>query len=309
MRRDTARKPNPIRRPPIRRIRPDSTKRITTVIDTLRRDTLRKDSVVAQIPVNPDSLLLPLPPVVQMRFDTVVYTNPHFFSFTNPIRLREAVHVEQSKDSLFYCSMGILFLFGLLRTSFSRYFQDLFKLFFRTSLKQRQAKELLLQSPFPSLMLNVLFFLSSGLFLTLLFEQFNMGERFSFLILYGLCALGLTAVYFLKFVGLKICGWLFRVVDATDGYIFIIFTANKVLGIMLLPFVVLLAFAVGAFAQVAFTFSLIFIGGVFLYRYYLAFTTVRRQVHMHVFHFFLYFLAFEVVPLLLVNKLIFRLMG
>ena len=53
------------------------------------------------------------------------------------------------KEYLFYYLVFLLILFGLLRRVFAKYFYDLFRVFFRTTLKQRQTQEQLLQSPLP----------------------------------------------------------------------------------------------------------------------------------------------------------------
>ncbi|RYY82063.1 MAG: DUF4271 domain-containing protein, partial [Chitinophagaceae bacterium] len=104
-------------------------------------------------------------------------------------------------------------------------------------------------------------------------------------------------------------GWILRVPGPAEAYVFIVFTANKILAMLLLPFVVLLAFTEGALNQVALTLALTLAGGVFAYRYFLSYTTVQRQVRLPFFHFVLYLVAFELVPLLLINKLLFRVLG
>jgi hypothetical protein len=47
----------------------------------------------------------------------------------------------------------------------------------------------------------------------------------------------------------------------------------------------------------------------FLYRFYLSFATIERQLKISFFHFLLYLIGFEIVPLLLINKLLFRFLG
>jgi hypothetical protein len=60
----------------------------------------------------------------------------------------------QHKEWLFYYLLGIAFLFGLLRISYLRYFNDLFRVFFRTSLRVNQIREQLVQSGLQSLLFN-----------------------------------------------------------------------------------------------------------------------------------------------------------
>ncbi|GAB4094081.1 DUF4271 domain-containing protein [Flaviaesturariibacter terrae] len=265
---------------------------------TLRADSLRRDT-----------FQLPALVVVPMRFDSITWTSHPFINFQNPVRLRESIHVAHGKESLFYCVMGLMLLLAIARSGFPRYLADLFRLFFRTNLRQRHAKEQLQQSPVPSVYMNILFFGAGALFLYLVFQRFGLGEQFGFWPLFGYLAAGLAALYIGKFVVLRVLGWVFRIPASTEAYVFIVFTANKILGILLMPFVLLLAFTEGALNQVALTLALTLAGAVFAYRYFLSYTTVQRQVRLPFFHFLLYLLAFELIPLLLINKLLFRLLG
>lgn len=251
------------------------------------------------------------PPVmVAMNFDSLIFESHPFYRFTHPVRLKDSLHVRtEGKEELFYCITGLLLFFAFIRNAFSRYLQDLFRLFFRSTLKQRQAKEQLMEAHLPSLLLNLLFILSTALFLNLILKQFHLGRQYSFWRLFLYCGAGLAAIYLVKLISLKICGWIFRVTEATDTYTFIVFTTNKLIGIVLLPFIILLAFTSGTVTQVIFDLSLLFLGGLLLYRYYLSYTAVQRQVRLNLFHFVLYLFAFEMAPLLLINKLLLQFLG
>ncbi|HEY0752145.1 MAG TPA: hypothetical protein VGD26_13385, partial [Chitinophagaceae bacterium] len=60
----------------------------------------------------------------------------------------------------------------------------------------------------------------------------------------------------------------------------------------------------GFVKSAALNLSFIVIVAFFLYRFILAFMAVHRELKMEFIHFVLYLLAFEVVPLLLINKLL-----
>jgi hypothetical protein len=123
-----------------------------------------------------------------------------------------------------------------------------------------------------------------------------------FWIVFLYCAIGLTAIYFIKFIGLKIFGWVFNMQEAAESYIFIVFIVNKMIGILLLPFLILLAFSPGAVYSVSFTLSLVLIGGLLAYRFILTYAAIRNEVRVNPFHFFLYLCAFEIAPLLLIYR-------
>ena len=210
--------------------------------------------------------------------------------------------VVEGKELLFYLLVFLLIVFAILRQLFPKYFSDLFRLFFRTTLKQRQIREQLMQTPLPSLMLNGFFVISAGLYISFLLQHFAVSPVEDFWLIFFYASIGLSVAYFVKFIGLKVSGWLFNRSEAADSYIFIVFIINKMIGILLLPFLVILAFAVGNVYTVGLTLSWCLLGGLLVYRLLLSFGAVRNQVRVNLFHFFLYLCAFEIAPLLLVYK-------
>ncbi len=64
-----------------------------------------------------------------------------------------------SQDWLVYLVAGVILLLGIIRSSYLKYFNDMFRAFFNPTLSQRQLKDQLSQSPFPNFLLN-LFLLS-----------------------------------------------------------------------------------------------------------------------------------------------------
>ncbi len=210
--------------------------------------------------------------------------------------------VATDKDLLFYSLVLLLILFALLRRGFPKYFNDLFRLFFRTTLKERQISEQLMQTPVPSILLNGFFAVSTGFYCTFLLVHFKLNPTGEFWTLFLYCTGGLAAAYFVKFIGLKISGWIFSLKAAANAYIFIVFIINKMIGILLLPFLFILAFSTAGVYTAGLTLSWCLIGGLIIYRLFLTYMVVRNQVKVSPFHFFLYFLAFEIAPLLLVYK-------
>lgn len=267
------------------------------------KDSISRDSVVR------DSLRQVAYVFLAKKLDTAVYSQHPFYKFSNPTRLIASKRVWNGKEGVFYAIIALLLFFALAKNAFSRYINDLFRVFFRTTFKQRQTREQLLNAPLPSLLFNILYVLSAGLFITLLFQRFNLGSEYGFWMLFAYCVLGLLVVYAVKFVALKVFGWLLKVGEATDTYIFIVFTTNKVIGISLLPFIIGLAFMDQAFYEAAFILSLFLVAALFVYRFYLSYVSVQKSVKINFFHFVLYLAAFEIAPLLLINKLLLRFLG
>ena len=229
--------------------------------------------------------------------------HPWFGFHTRPTNTaRQEFRQSAGKELLFYLLVFLLIIFGFLRNAFPKYFSDLFQLFFRTTLKQRQIREQLMQTLLPSLLMNGFFVISAGLYITFLLRYFNLNPVDNFWLLFLYCCVGLSVAYLVKFLGLKISGWVFNMAEVANSYIFIVFIVNKMIGILLLPFLVLLAFTTGNIYAVSITLSWCLVAGLLVYRFILVFAAIRNQVKVNPFHFFLYLCAFEIAPLLLVYK-------
>lgn len=305
----------------------------TSVDTTIKTSVIKKprtqkpkinnsDSAILNgLPNNADSLIFqdsvlalvkdyrPVISFFKPQSDTSFLVLHPFFRFTNPMRYSITIKKWQGKEAIFYSMIALLIFFALIKNGFNRYLADLFKTYFRTAINQKQAKDQLLQYPLPSLLLNLFFLLSIGMFLALVLQYFKLGLDFNFWWLYLYCVLGLISIYSIKFISLKFFGWIFQVSESADAYIFIVFTTNKIIGIALLPFLVMLAFTYGLINQAAMSLSIMVVAAFITYRFFLSYVSIRKQIHISFIHFLLYLLAFEVIPLLLINKLLFSFLG
>lgn len=219
-----------------------------------------------------------------------------------PVNKRFRERAAPSTDNLFYLIIFLGFLLGMLRTAFPAYFNNLFRVFFNTSLRQNQLTDQLLQTPLPSLLFNIFFVLSSSVLIYLCLGysgHLAVSESWAVLIV---CILSLLSIYFGKFCFFKFAGWVSGMKADANNYIFIVFLVNKILGICFLPLLPLIAFSGGSMAAFAVTASLIIwillMAIRFLRTYGLAFGSLR----IHRFHFVLYIIALEIIPLLILFK-------
>ena len=234
-----------------------------------------------------------------------LYQQHPYFQFIHPVNNPVSVKEWHGKEAVFYAIVCLLIFFALVRNSFTRYIQDFFKIFFRTTVRQRQIKEQLMQNPLPSLLLNIFFLLSSSLFIATALHYFGWAEQYDFWILAAYCFVGLVLIYSLKYLSLKVIGWVLQVSDIVDNYIFIVFTANKVIGISLLPFLIVVSLAMGYIRQAGVHLGITVVLALLAYRYFLSYISLHRQLNISFLHFIVYLCAFEIVPLLLINKLLF----
>ena len=92
--------------------------------------------------------------------------------------------------------------------------------------------------------------------------------------------------------------------QAADNYIFVIFLVNKITGIVLVPFTILLAFSIPLWTNYIVIFSLLLMGLFFLSRYIKTYGALEYRFPLEPLHFIIYVTAVEILPLLIVYKLI-----
>ncbi|HEX3023583.1 MAG TPA: DUF4271 domain-containing protein, partial [Chitinophagaceae bacterium] len=177
-----------------------------------------------------------------------------------------------------------------------------------TSFRQRQTREQLTQDNLASLLMNILFFMSGGIFISLVAHAAGYSE-ISFWKLLLPSSLVLAVIYSVKYIFLIFFGWIFNVRSAVNAYVFIVFMINKIIGIVLIPFLLVLAFSSIQIAQPAMILALILIGILLIYRYLISLITIRHELKVNAIHFFLYLCAVEVLPLLLIYKILFNYIG
>jgi Domain of unknown function (DUF4271) len=243
-----------------------------------------------------------IPFFVQNLNQQILQHHPYLGFTAKPLTVQSDIQPFHGKELLFYTLIFLLLIYALLHRAFPKYFNDLFRLFFRTTIKPRQIREQLIQTPLPSLLLNVFFVVSAGLYISFLLQHFKVNPVESFWLMFLYCILGLAVIYCVKFLGLKLSGWLFNMQEAADSYIFIVFIVNKMVGLLLLPFLILLAFTQGNVYSISLNVSMFVVACLLVYRFVLTYATVRNQVKVNPFHLFLYFCAFELAPLLLIYK-------
>lgn len=275
---------------------------ITQKADTLKIDSAKVDStkLIAKDTVK----LITKPAVTKKPVDTFYFkllNNPYLKTKGKPLYFVVSERQRNSKDEVFYVLSGLLLCLALVRLAFSRYFSNIFRLFFQPTFRQKQTREQLLQGSFPSLLLNLFFNLSCGTYISFLLLHYHLTQlNFWWLFLYSTATL--LVLYTGKFVLLTLAGWVFDVKEATETYLFAVYLINKILGVVLIPFILIIAFSQTAITTVAITLSVLIIVALFIYRYIVSFVPVGREVKVNLLHFVFYICAFEIIPLLLIYK-------
>ena len=236
------------------------------------------------------------------------FKNAHIIDDNQVLYKIEQLFSLPNKDSLFYLIVFILLLYGFINTIYPQYFPKLFSQFNQSTMRMLQNRDQLLQNGFASLTLNICFILSFSLMASLLIFNKHL-LPISFWQGYGYVALFFTILYLGKYLFLEIAGLIFNTRELVKSYIFVVFMVNKVLGFLLVPFVLILAFARPIFYEVAIYGAAGVSFLLLLYRYLFSITSVRNKLQLSSFHFFLYLCAFEILPLLILYKLVVQYFG
>lgn len=222
--------------------------------------------------------------------------------YGRPVAMVNQVKARQPTDSFFYLLVVIAVALGFFRFSYTHYFNNLFRVFFNASLRQSQLTDQLLQAKLPSLFFNILFLISGGAYVYFLLHYYGKLSGQDFKLSFFYCTISLAAIYLLKHISLKFTGWVTGYKEITNTYIFIIFLINKILGILLIPFTVIIAFSTPVLANVSVILSLLFIGLMLLLRFFRSYGLLQHQLKINSFHFFLYVVGIEIIPVLLIYK-------
>lgn len=240
--------------------------------------------------------------------DSLLRHNKYLNYSATPISFIAKERVATNKEFLFYLLAIVIFLLGLFKVFYSRYFNNIFRVFFNTSLRQNQLTDLLLQARLPSMIFNIFFMISAGLYVWLLLNQLQITKFTNTYMFIGFSILFVAAIYSGKYFALKFIGWISGMSQVTDQYIFVIFLINKILGIILIPFIILLAFAPANWLQIITVASFFVFGIFFLLRYLRSYGLLQNQLKVNGFHFLLYIIGMEILPLILLYKLIIKLL-
>jgi hypothetical protein len=253
-----------------------------------------------------DSVLNPVLPLIINQYNqaiqSILQQNVFLNSKGAPVSMAVKVKKAKPSEAIFYIIAGLILLMALIKFFFARYFTNLFTVFFNTSLRQGQLTDQLLQAKLPSLFFNFFFMLSGGVYIYFLLQHYGLVNQQRLWIIIATCIIGLTLIYGLKYSSLKFTGWITGYKTSTDTYIFIIFLICKILGIILLPFIVIMAFAQPAIAATGTFISLLIIGLLFFLRFLRSYSLLQNQLKVSRLHFLLYLIGVEVIPVLLLYK-------
>lgn len=232
----------------------------------------------------------------------LIEKHPFLNASSNGLSLPQHVKKTTDQSVIFYIIMFLFLVLGVIRIAYTQYVENIFRVFFNTSLRQSQLTDQLLQAKLQSLLFNMLFIFSLSVFV---FVQFGLRgwlplDHWGWL---GIILLICTAVYIVKFLVIQLMSWITGIRQVLDAYLFTVFMINKILVFVFLPAILLMLYTTGSIQKMSMNISLVMLGMFFLYRYLRSYQVILPSIRLSKFHFFLFVICLELIPLMLLTRL------
>lgn len=200
----------------------------------------------------------------------------------------------------------IVFGFMWIKVFYSKILKQLFNAFFNSSASNQIVRDENILIQRASVLLSIMFYLVSALFLYQVSLAFHweknwLTDGFSRLIIF---AFFIAFVYSVKMILLKIIGFVLDIDKQVASYIFNIFLINNILGLILLPIVIVIAYVSTPFTNFLFFFAFGLASVTFFYRIIRGIVISRTIPKFSTFYLIMYLCAFEIAPLAIIFKLI-----
>lgn len=205
---------------------------------------------------------------------------------------------------LFISLMTTLITLTLLMTFLRPFFQKVYSAFGSDNLFNQVYRERESFGLLPFILMYILFFLNAGLFTYLMLHHYKISLTDNHLLSWAYCTIAITAIFFIKHLILSMIGVVFPVEKEARLYNFLIIVFSIIIGLILVPVNILLAYGPETITPYLFYFAWGTLGFTYLFRYLRGLVIANRFVAFHRFHFLLYICTVEIAPVLFLVKLV-----
>jgi hypothetical protein len=207
----------------------------------------------------------------------------------------------ENKTPIFIIAIIMFAVFAFTRLAFSKYIQHLFQLFTLSQAGKRQIKDQLENNDRASVWLTFLYLLSTTIIL------YFWLLKFSTLSPYLLFIIGFFAIFLFivcKNACVQLIAWVFDARQYVASYLFTKKRVNEFMALLLFPLSILLLISSGNTKMQVMIVAVILYGCMLLFSFVKNFPLLTNLFRIRILHFLLYLCAFEVVPILVLLKLI-----
>lgn len=242
---------------------------------------------------------------VKEALNTNLELHPMLISKTTSEILVSHVREGSNKTLSFFIALGFLFLLAFVKQLFPMYFNNLFSVFTEFTVSKRQMKEQLENDTRASFGFYILYVISLGYVIyTALLAYSNLDSHYPKLVLFLASLAGVIVLLVLKSGIVRLLSWVFQKQEIVKQYLFNNTIVNEFAGMILFPICILLLIANPQIGSFLLQMSLGVLAILLIYKYIRNFRTINNLLRIDFIHFLLYLCAFEILPLLVLFKLI-----
>jgi hypothetical protein len=212
---------------------------------------------------------------------------------------------QRNGDWFVYAVLAVLGLFAIVTTFYRKRFRQLTDAFFTSRIAGQLAREENVLQQRLTIILFIIFLLISGAFLYQLSQIENIIFFQGSPLTYYLLIVGaLFSAYVVKLLSVKVLGSIFKVEKESSEYIFNLILFNNVLGLVLFPCVVTLAFVPAADPSMVIKVAVILSVFLFAVRTFRGLVIGTSGAGISKFYLFIYLCTLEILPLVVIIKLL-----
>lgn len=245
-------------------------------------------------------------------------TKPFFYHLNNekdhlllkqinatPILSIEKLKVTRNLEIPFSITLIGLLIFSLIYYNNRGYVHHLFSAFRNPNLTQRQLEELIQQDSLINGLFNFMAMISLGIFAYVSLNYWHFTPQNGFIHQHLLIFLVLLflSIYTLKVTLNLLIGYVFGIKKEMNTYIFQLLLTAKILGILLIPFSILIYFSEGTFLDTISYLSIFIVLLALILKFLRSGFLFKAFMRFSKFHFILYLCASEILPFLIALKL------
>lgn len=215
------------------------------------------------------------------------------------------IRPSKNQSGPFFGALALLFIFAGVRVVFERHVNNLVKIFTQFSISKRQLKDQLENDSRASVVLKVLYFISTGYLLFALLHRYTfLFHHRSVVVSVMLCTGLMGGLFVLKSILIHTLAWVFQQKEAASLYQFNSSLTQEFAALLLFPLCILLLLSSSSIYQTLLILATVVFAVMLIYKYIRISGILKKMLRVDIIHFLLYLCAFEIIPILTLARLV-----
>lgn len=215
------------------------------------------------------------------------------------------IRPSKNQSGPFFGALALLFVFAGVRVIFERHVNNLIKIFTQFSISKRQLKDQLENDSRASVVLKVLYFISTGYLLFALLQRYTfLFHHRSVIVCIILCTGLMGGLFVLKSILIHTLAWVFQQKEAASLYQFNSSLTQEFAALLLFPLCILLLLSSSSIYHILLILATVVFAVMLIYKYIRISGILKKMLRVDIIHFLLYLCAFEIIPILTLARLV-----